>query len=183
MVDVGLHHRAINPELPAAGDLQRAGQLNGAFVERGDGLGADHVRPADEGGVVGNLLQIKAAELAQNYGLVDEALGLLVAEVVEPLYYEHPQDHLHGRRMPSTPAGVGMAFEEIGLHEVEEFVVIEQSIKVGELRFELEVELGDQLEEVHGVVPIYYHGCSAPVRVFGIEILQERPISHRILSR
>src|SRR5829696_6710476 len=53
MVDVGLHHRAINPELSAAGDLQRAGQLNGAVVERGDGLGADHVRPADEGGVVG----------------------------------------------------------------------------------------------------------------------------------
>src|SRR5919112_1628606 len=87
MWDVGLHHRAINPELPAAGDLQRAGQLNGAVVERGDGLGADHVRPADEGSVVGNLLQIKAAELAQNYGVVDEALGLLVAEVVEPLYY------------------------------------------------------------------------------------------------
>ena len=50
-----------------------------------------------------------------------------------------------------------MAFEEIGLHEVEEFVVIEQSIEVGKLRLELEVELGDQLEEVHGVVSIDYH--------------------------
>src|SRR5215210_1282254 len=107
-------------------------------------------------------------------GVVDEALGLLVAEVVEPLYREHSQDHLHERGMPSTPAGVGMAFEEIGFHEVEEFVVIEQSIKVGELRFKLEVELGDHLEEVHGIAPIYYHDCSAPVRVFGIEILQER---------
>jgi hypothetical protein len=60
-----------------------------------------------------------------------------------------------------------MASQQIGLHEVEQLVVIEQFVEAGELGLELKLEFGDHLEEVHGVVSIDYHVCSAPVEVFG----------------
>ena len=60
-----------------------------------------------------------------------------------------------------------MASEQISLHEVEQLVVIEQFVEAGEFGLELKLEFGNQLEEVHGIVSIDYHGCSAPVEVFG----------------
>src|SRR5215203_3072439 len=72
--------------------------------------------------------------------------------------------------------------DEIGFHHREEFVVIEQFIELDQLRLELKLELGDHLEEVHGLVSIDYHdSCSGPVGHLGIGILQDRPISHRKL--
>jgi hypothetical protein len=58
MVDVGLHHHAIHPQLASAGDLQRVRQFDRPIVERGYGLRSDHIRPADEGGVVRSGLQV-----------------------------------------------------------------------------------------------------------------------------
>jgi hypothetical protein len=166
-VDVGLHHRAVDAELAPAGDFQRTSQLNGTVVKRCDSLGADRIGPADEGGVLGRSLQIEPPELPQDDGIVHESLGLRVAPSIKPLDYEHPQDHLHRRGMPSNSAGVGMASQQIGLHEVEQLVVIEQFVEAGEFGLEFELEFGDHLEEVHGVVSIDYHVCSAPVEVFG----------------
>jgi hypothetical protein len=47
---------------------------------------------------------------------------------------------------------------EIGLHPLEKHIVIEQFIELSQFGFELKVRLGDQLEEVHGIVAIDYHG-------------------------
>ena len=73
---------------------------------------------------------------------------------IKPLDYEHPQDHLNRRAMASDSAGVGMASEQIGLHEVEQLVVIEQFVEAGEFGLELKLEFGDHLEEVHGIVTL-----------------------------
>jgi hypothetical protein len=59
--------------------------------------------------------------------------------------------------MASDSAGVGMASEQIGLHEVEQLVVIEQFVEAGEFGLELKLEFGDHLEEVHGIVSVDYH--------------------------
>ena len=163
MVDVGLHHRAIDPELAPAGDLQRPRQLDGAVVEWGDGLATDRIGPAYEGGVVGSLLQIQPAELPQDYGVVDEAPGLFVAESVEPLYHGHSQDNLHRCGAASELPGVCMAAGKIRFDPLEEDVVIEQPIKLSQFGLELKVEFGDHLEEVYGVVSIDCHGGQAPV--------------------
>src|SRR5215210_466348 len=79
--------------------FKRTSQLDYAIVERCDRFGADRVRPADEGGVVGGTLQIQPAELAQNDGVINEAFGLFVAPSIESLDHQHPQDHLDGRGM------------------------------------------------------------------------------------
>jgi len=76
MVDVGLHHHGVNPQLASTGDSQRSSAFDGTVVEGSDRLGTDHIRPADEGGVVRNALQIEAAELPEDDRIVDEALGV-----------------------------------------------------------------------------------------------------------
>jgi hypothetical protein len=52
---------------------------------------------------------------------------------------------------------VGVTLNQIRLEELEEFVVIEEHIELCQLGFELELELGHHLEEVHGIVSVYYH--------------------------
>ena len=172
-------------ELAAAGDFQRTSQLNGTVVKRCDSLGADHIGPADEGGVVGRSLQIEPRELPQDDGIVDESLGLRVAPSVKPLDYEHPQDHLHGRGMPSNCAGVGMASEQIGLHEVEQLRRHRAVRRGGRVRARTEGSslgtiskrfTGSYRSTIMVVAPLLW-------RFLGIRILQERPISHRKLSR
>jgi len=60
--------------------------------------------------------------------------------------------------MPPASAGVGTPPDEIRLHPTEKHLVIEQFVESAQLRLKLEVELGDQLEEVYGIVSIDYHG-------------------------
>ena len=130
---------------------------HGTVVESRNGLRTDRVRPTDEGGVVGSALEVKPTELPQDDRIGDEVLGLFVAPPIEPLHEEHPQDHLNRRGMAPEPPRVGIALEEIGSSPREEFIVIEQHIESCQLRFHFEFELGDQLEEVHGIVSIDYH--------------------------
>jgi hypothetical protein len=52
---------------------------------------------------------------------------------------------------------VGVAFEKICLYELEKFVVLEQHIELCQLGFELQLEFGEHLEEVHGIVSVDYH--------------------------
>ncbi len=91
-MDVGLDHHRIHPHLASTGDLRRARQFDRPLVERGYGPRSDHVRPPDEGGVVGSTLQVEPTELPQDDRIGDEMLGLLITPVVEALDDEHPQD-------------------------------------------------------------------------------------------
>jgi hypothetical protein len=66
-------------------------------------------------------------------------------------------------RMTSTGvaselAGVRATARKVRFDPLEEDVVVQQSIQLGQLRFELKLQLGHQLlEEVHGIVAIDYH--------------------------
>jgi hypothetical protein len=79
-VDVGLHGGGVDAELAAAGDLQAPRQLDDPVVELLERLGPDGVGPADQDGIVGDLLEIDAAELPQDQAVVDEELRLGVAQ-------------------------------------------------------------------------------------------------------
>src|SRR5215207_5598473 len=76
---------------------------------------------------------------------------------VESLHDEHPQDHFHRRGAASELPGVWVTARKVRFDLLEEDVVIQQSIQLGQLRFELQLQLGHQLEEVHGIVAIDYH--------------------------
>jgi hypothetical protein len=53
MMKRGLHHGAIHAELPPAGYLQRARQLDDSLVERRQRGGFDQIGPAQQGGIIG----------------------------------------------------------------------------------------------------------------------------------
>src|SRR5215208_1460375 len=59
--------------------------------------------------------------------------------------------------MTAESRRVGVAFEKICLEEVEKLVVLEQHIELCQFGFELQLELGDHLEEIHGIVSVDYH--------------------------
>lgn len=156
--DVGLYHRAVGPELTAPRRLVLEGQGYRPLVEAPERLGADQVRPADQRRVVGRGLQVQPAELPQDQRVRDVSLGGLEAPIVEAPYHQHPQDHLHRRGAAPEPLRVRVALGQVGLEPDEELVVIEQPVERGELGFHLQAQLrGYQLEEVHGIVAVYYH--------------------------
>lgn len=105
----------------------------------------------------GGALQVQAAELPQDDRIADEAFCLSVAPPVELLDHQHPQDDLHRCGVSPEPLRVEVALKKICLNELEEFIVFEQPVELYQLGFELQLELGDHLEEVHGIVSIDYH--------------------------
>jgi hypothetical protein len=94
-------------------------------------------------------------------------LGLLITPVVEALDEEHPQDYFDGRGVAPEPLGVGLTAPEVGLHPLEEHIVIEQSIELDQLGFHLQLKLGHQLEEVYGIVASDYHDDLCSCGAFG----------------
>lgn len=155
MVDVGLDHGRVGPEFPSSADLERPCQLHRTIVESSKGWRTDRIRPTDEGGVVGGALQVQAAELPQDDRIAETKRSVSLAPPVELLEHHHPQDDLHRFGVSPEPLRVEVAFKKICLKELEEFIVFEQPLELYQLGFEL--ELGEHLEEVHGIVSIDYH--------------------------
>ena len=53
--------------------------------------------------------------------------------------------------------GLGVAPSEIGADAGEQLVIIEESIELGQLGLELQPELGDEGEEIDGIVAVAEH--------------------------
>src|SRR5215216_3241276 len=162
MMDVGLYHHRVHPQLPPTGDLQRTGQLHRPIVEGTERLGTDRVCPTDEGGIVGSTLQVEPTELPQDDRIGDEAFGLLVAPSIESLHDEHPQDHLYRSGVPPEPRRVGVAPSEVGFHRLKQHIVIEKPIEVSQLRLHLQPKFGNHLEEIHGIIAVDNHRALPP---------------------
>jgi hypothetical protein len=128
--------------------------LDDAVVERLEGLRPDGGGPADQGGVVGDALEVDAAELAQHQAVVDEGLGLGVAPGVEPHHHEHPEDDLDRGGGAAAGSGLWVTAGEIVADPVDDRIVVEQLVEVLELRLEAEIELGDQREQIGPVVAV-----------------------------
>ena len=125
--------------------------------------GPDGVGPADQRGVVGDLLEVDPAELAEHQAVVDEVLGLLVAPAVEPHDHEHPEDDLHRGGGPAAGArSWGERRARSSRTALDDLVVVEQAVELLELGLEAEAELGDQGEQIGPVVAVAEHACSLP---------------------
>ena len=91
MVDVGLHHRPINVQLPPVRHLALAGQ-RGDVVKQGlHGRRLDQLGPTDQGGVVGDVFGRDATGLTQHQAIGNEVLGVLEVPAVEVLDDQHVQ--------------------------------------------------------------------------------------------
>ena len=98
--DVALHHRAIRAQLATLRHPALCGQLNDPFLEFLQGLRLNEVRPADQGRVIRHILQIYPAERSQTQAISHRSLRLFIAVAIQPLHHQHPQHHLHRRRVP-----------------------------------------------------------------------------------
>jgi hypothetical protein len=97
VVDGGLDHRAVEPQLAPGGHLEVAGQRHHPLVERGERRRGDHPGPAQQRRVGRHLLLVDPAELAQRQAAADEMLELLVAPTMEPLDHQQAHDGLDRR--------------------------------------------------------------------------------------
>src|ERR687886_1179279 len=135
VMDRGLHHRAVNAQLAPARHFEPSRQLNHALVEGEERLWRDEVGPAQQCGVVRHLLQINAAELAQDQTVGDEVLNLLVAPAVEALDHKQAQNDLDRRARASEDQAVWRTPCQVGLDAPKDAVVLEQGIELAQHRF------------------------------------------------
>src|SRR5262249_55428607 len=136
--------------------------LDDPVVDSFDGLRPDGVGPSDQRGVVGDALEVDAAELAEDQAVVDEVLGLLEAPGVQPHDHEHAEDDLDRGGGAAAGGGPGVSRGEVAADEVEELVVVEEAVELLQLRLEAEPELGDQREQIGPVVAVAQHPSSLP---------------------
>ncbi len=161
MVHGRLHHRAVQSELPSAGDPQLPGQLDHPLVNLLQRPRTNQVGPAVQGGIVRHRLQVDPAELAQDQAVTDEVLGVFITPAVHTLDHQHPQDHLDRRAMPAQGQTVRVALDQIRFDSLEERVIVQQVVEFAQLRLKVGIELGDEGEEVDGFMAIHDHDDKA----------------------
>ena len=157
IMDGGLDHRAVDAQLAPAGDLELLGQFDDTIVDLRQGLGADQVGPADHGGVVGDGLEVEAAELAQDQAIADEVFGFLVAPLVEAFDDKEAQDDFDGCAVAAAGQAVGGAAGQVGFDALEDGIIVEQAVEFTEFGLEVSHELGHKLKEVDRVIAIHDH--------------------------
>src|ERR671938_934094 len=162
VMDRGLHHRAVDAQLAPARHFEPSRQRHHTLVEGEEGLWRDEVGPAQQRGVVRHLLQIDAAELAQDQTVGNEVLDLLVAPAVEALDHEKAQDDLDGRARPSPAQGVWRPLRQVGPDALKDRVTLEQAIEFAQHRFKLAEPRRDEGEQVHGRISVDQHDGGPP---------------------
>src|SRR5205823_8259268 len=88
----------------------------------------------------------------------------------KPFDHQQAQEHLHRGAMPPAGPALRAAPAEVGLDPLEESVVLEQPVQLTQLRLERHRSLRDDLEQVHGRVPVDYHGARASGRWIGVAL-------------
>ncbi len=155
---MGFDGGGVDTELAATRDLEVPRQLNDAIIELLYGRWPNGVGPADQGGVVGDLLQVDAAELAKHHAVVDEEHGLGVAPAVKPHDHEHAEDDFDGSRAAAVHGSQGIATGEVGANAGVDLVVIKEAIELSQLGLELKLELRHEGEQIDRFVAITEHG-------------------------
>lgn len=96
MVDIRLHHRPIDSQLPACGDLRVSRQLDHPIIERMQGLGSNGLGPPLQGAEIGHGPKVDPTEPTQDDTVSYPLLGLAVAPIVEMFHDQQPEDRLTG---------------------------------------------------------------------------------------
>ena len=94
-MDVGFHDGAIGAQLASFRYFELSGQLGQALVELRQGCRLNQCRPADEGRIIWNGLEVNSAELAQNQTIAYLVFSLLITQPIQPLDRQHAQDHFY----------------------------------------------------------------------------------------
>jgi hypothetical protein len=157
-VDSGRDDGAVEAQLPAASHPILACQIDDMIEQLLQGGGLDQGGPADEGGRVGHTAGIHATELAEDQAVTDPLLGVLGAPVIEVLDDQHAEDDLHGGGGPPKGGGAWEAAHQILFDALEELIVVQQGIELGEHGIGFHPQGRDLLKQVDRLVAVAQHG-------------------------
>ena len=131
-MDVRFDDRAVDAQLAAPCDTQLTGEIDDVIQQLVQHGGLNHVGPSDERGVIRHGLEGHPAELAQNQTVAHPVLGLRVAPARAMLDDQQAQDDLDGCGGSAIAERAWEAATEIGPDQLEEVIVIEERIEVGQ---------------------------------------------------
>jgi hypothetical protein len=167
MVNGGLDTGAINAQLARAADLGLLGQPRRAVGEGLEGLRTDGLRPAQQGRLVGHVLEIGAAEPAQDQRIGHPLHGLLVTPRIEMPHDEQAREDLGGRRVPTMDQREAVAVGEVGAHLLIQLVVVEQPVQLDEHGIGLVSEFRHPGEHVFGGIAVDEHPGASVISAGG----------------
>src|SRR6516225_9985793 len=101
MMNVGLHHRGVDPQLAAVLQAELHGGFDDEVVDGLEGRRCQPVEAAVEGVMLGYLLAVEIGELAQRYSIGDAFAQLAIIPVLHPHQNECAQ---HLRRGEAAAA-------------------------------------------------------------------------------
>ena len=165
IMDVRGDDGAIQAQLAAAGDVLLTGQGDDVIEQPLEGRRLNEVGPAQQRGIVGHARRVDAAELAQDEAVADPLLGLFVAPVIQVLDDQQAQDDLDGRGGPAEGGRARIAASKIGFDGLEELIVVEQGVELGEHGIGLHAQGGNMIKQIDRVVPVAQHGAPPPLKV------------------
>ncbi len=113
IADMDFDPRAIHPQLTPPCHLQLAREVNDMIQRLVECDRLNHVRPAENGCVVGQALQIDAAELAQHQTVADPWFGLRVTPAIQLRDDEQAQDDFNWRGRASVEVRAGKAVRTV----------------------------------------------------------------------
>jgi len=154
MMDGGLDHGAVHPQLAPSRHLQLAGQGHHVVEQGVERRRADERRPPQECRVVRRRRQPQAAELAQDQAVGDEVLRLGVAPAVQPAHDEQPEEHLHRRGGAPGHQRLGPAPGQVGLDRLEEPVVVEQGVQARQHGLKRQGQVRHEREQIDSRIAV-----------------------------
>src|SRR5262249_12382604 len=103
MMDIGLHHRGVHPQLGAVLQAKVDRRLNDKVVDGSEGIRRQSIEVAVERMVLGHRLTMKIRELAQRHSICNAFTQFTVVPVLDPLENERTQDLFRRQSLATAP--------------------------------------------------------------------------------
>jgi hypothetical protein len=154
MMDGGLHHRAVQPQLSPFRDLHLPGQHGDPVDERRQRGRLDGVRPAQQRRAVGHPLEIDPAEPAQHQTVGYPFFRLRETPIEEMLDHRLAQDHLRWRGMSAMVARVRIATDQVRTHQLKQGIIVQERVQLAQHWVALRRQLRHPREDILGAIAI-----------------------------
>jgi hypothetical protein len=157
VMDGGLDHRRVHPQLARSRHLGLLGQKGDPVEQRLQRRRTDGVRPAQEGRIVRHAPEIDPREPAQHQGVRHALFCLCEAPAIQMLDHEQTQENFPRRGVAPMDGGQPVAPRQVGAYLAVELVVVEQAVEVHEHGVGLVREFGHAGEHILCVVVVDEH--------------------------
>lgn len=134
IVDVGLDHGAIRPQLPARGHTLLHGEMHDAIMQAVERGRSNQVLPVAQGTMVRRGMVINAAEPTP-FGVADDlVMRRRIAPAHQATHHARAERHLDRRRRPPIPSRLRRREQQVMGDPQHQFGIVEQAIHLDQFR-------------------------------------------------